>query len=74
MLDRLIGSKTRVRLLQLFLANPKQPFFVRELTRKISAQNELLEQARQQRPDLRLPLTTAMTVLGNVLSLLPEAE
>ena len=38
MLDRLIGSKTRVRLLQLFLANPKQPFFVRELTRKISAQ------------------------------------
>ncbi|MBI4457441.1 hypothetical protein HY633_00570 [Candidatus Uhrbacteria bacterium] len=38
MLDRLIGSKTRVRLLRLFLANPKQPFFVRELTRKIAAQ------------------------------------
>lgn len=38
MLDRLIGSKTRVRLLRLFLANPKRPFFVRELTRKIGAQ------------------------------------
>lgn len=44
------------------------------VARKISAQKGLLEQARQQRPDLRLPLTTAMSVLGNVLSLLPEAE
>lgn len=38
MLDYLFGSKTRVRLLRLFLNNPKEAYFVRELTRKIGAQ------------------------------------
>lgn len=36
--EQLFGSKTRVRLLSLFLENPEQSFFVRELTRKIDAQ------------------------------------
>lgn len=36
--EQLFGSKTRVRLLGLFLENPEQSFFVRELTRKIDAQ------------------------------------
>ncbi len=35
MLDHLFGSKTRVKLLHLFLSNPESRFFVRELTRKL---------------------------------------
>lgn len=38
MLDHLFGSKTRVRILRLFLSNPNQAYFVRELTRRIDAQ------------------------------------
>jgi len=38
MLEHLFGSKTRVRLLRIFLHNGKNAFFVRELTRKIGAQ------------------------------------
>lgn len=38
MYDSLFGSKTRVKLLSLFLSNPGHAFFVRELTRKINEQ------------------------------------
>jgi hypothetical protein len=38
MIDALFGSKTRVKLLHLFLNNPGQPFYVREITRKINEQ------------------------------------
>src|SRR5688572_351832 len=38
MLEHFFGSKTRVRLLRLFLNNTKGAFFVRELGRKIGAQ------------------------------------
>lgn len=38
MLEQLFGSKTRVRLLRLFLNNHKSSYFVRELTRKIGSQ------------------------------------
>jgi hypothetical protein len=38
MIDALFGSKTRVKLLHLFLNNPGQSFFVREITRKIDEQ------------------------------------
>jgi len=38
MIDALFGSKTRIKLLHLFLNNPGQPFFVREITRKIDEQ------------------------------------
>ncbi len=38
MLDQLFGSKTRVSLLRLFIDNPEQAYFVRELTREIDAQ------------------------------------
>lgn len=34
-LERVFSSKTRVKLLTLFLRNPEQPFYVRELTRKL---------------------------------------
>lgn len=37
-LEQLFGSKTRARLIGLFVENPESRFFVRELTRKIDAQ------------------------------------
>lgn len=37
-IEHLFGSKTRVRLLTLFLDNPERSFYVRELTRRIDAQ------------------------------------
>jgi hypothetical protein len=36
--DHLFGSKTRVKLLSLFLNNPNRPFYVREITRKVDEQ------------------------------------
>jgi len=38
MIDALFGSKTRVKLLSLFLNNPEKSFYVREITRKIDEQ------------------------------------
>jgi hypothetical protein len=38
MVEQLFGSKTRVKLLQLFYSNPNRSFYVREITRKISEQ------------------------------------
>lgn len=38
MLEQLFGSRTRVKLLGLFLRYPRDPMFVRELTRKIDTQ------------------------------------
>jgi predicted transcriptional regulator len=38
MIEQLFGSKTRVKLLQLFYKNPKRSFYVREITRKIDEQ------------------------------------
>ncbi|OVE78740.1 hypothetical protein BVY00_02135 [bacterium G20] len=38
MFEQLFGSKTRVKLLQLFYTNPNRSFYVREITRKIDEQ------------------------------------
>lgn len=38
MIDQLFGSKTRVKLLHLFMNNPNRSFYVREITRKIGEQ------------------------------------
>lgn len=38
MIDQLFGSKTRVKLLQMFYGNPNRSFYVREITRKIDEQ------------------------------------
>jgi hypothetical protein len=38
MLEQLFGSKTRVKLLQLFLNNPHQPYYLRELARLLNTQ------------------------------------
>lgn len=38
MLEHLFGSRTRVKLISLFLQQPEEPLFVREVTRRISTQ------------------------------------
>jgi predicted transcriptional regulator len=38
MLEHLFGSRTRVKLMSLFLGSPDEPVFVRELTRRIGTQ------------------------------------
>ncbi len=38
MIEQLFGSKTRVKLLQLFYGNPNRSFYVREITRKVEEQ------------------------------------
>ncbi len=38
MIEQLFGSKTRVKLLQLFYSNPNRSFYVREITRNIDEQ------------------------------------
>ena len=38
MIDALFGSKTRVKLLKLFLNNPDSSYYVREITRLIDEQ------------------------------------
>jgi predicted transcriptional regulator with HTH domain len=38
MIEQLFGSKTRVKLLQLFFNNPNRAFYVREITRKVDEQ------------------------------------
>ena len=38
MIDALFGSKTRVKLLGLFMNNPERSFYVREITRNIGEQ------------------------------------
>ena len=38
MFEQLFGSKTRVKLLQLFYSNPNRAFYVREITRKVEEQ------------------------------------
>lgn len=38
MIEQLFGSKTRVKLLQLFYSNPNRSFYVREITRKVGEQ------------------------------------
>ncbi|MCA9348610.1 transcriptional regulator [Candidatus Saccharibacteria bacterium] len=38
MIEQLFGSKTRVKLLRLFMSNPNRSFYVREITRKVEEQ------------------------------------
>jgi hypothetical protein len=58
MLERLFGSRTRVKLLRLFLTNPTTAFYVREISRKI---NEQLNSVRRELANLMIlgTVTTA---------------
>lgn len=57
-IEQLFGSKTRARLLALFLENPEQSFFVRELTRKIDAQLNSVRRELQNLIELGLVIET----------------
>ena len=59
MIDQLFGSKTRVKLLQLFYSNPNRSFYVREITRKI------YEQINSVRRELANLLTIGIIVSRN---------
>lgn len=63
MLEQIIGSKTRVKLLRLFLNNPNQQFYLRELARRLKTQ---LNSVRREMENLEK--------IGIVKSLLPESE
>ena len=58
-LDNLLSSRTRVKLLTLFLLSPKQEFYVRELTRKL---NERINSIRRELLNLtKIGLLTSRT-------------
>lgn len=63
-IEQLFGSKTRARLLGLFLENPEQSFFVRELTRKIDAQLNSVRRELQNLIELGLVLEIRATSSG----------
>lgn len=55
-LEHLFGSKTRARLMSLFLQQPKEAFYVRELTRRIDAQLNSVRRELKNLMDLGLIL------------------
>lgn len=59
MVEQLFGSKTRVKLLELFYSNPNRQFYVREITRKID------EQINSVRRELANLLNTGIIVSEN---------
>lgn len=58
-LEQMFGSKTRARLLALFLQRPEEAFFVRELTRKINAQLNSVRRELKNLADLSIILEKA---------------
>lgn len=67
-IEQLFGSKTRVRLLALFLEDPDRAFYVRELTRRIDAQ---LNSVRRELKNL-VDMEIILEVEGKILK--EEAE
>lgn len=59
MLEHLFGSKTRTKLLTLFLHHPEQAFFVRELTRAIDTQINAVRRELENLVELGLVNETA---------------
>jgi len=68
-IEQLFGSKTRARLLSLFLDNPEQSFFVRELTRKISAQLNSVRRELQNLIELGLVVENQSSPAGRAKAL-----
>lgn len=63
-IEQLFGSKTRARLLTLFLENPDRAFYVRELTRRIDAQ---LNSVRRELKNL-VDVGIVLEVEGKIIS------
>lgn len=62
-IEQLFGSKTRVKLLRLFLETPERAYYVRELTRRIDAQ---LNSVRRELKNL-VELGIVLEVEGKIL-------
>lgn len=62
-IEQLFGSKTRVRLLSLFLDNPDRAFYVRELTRRIDAQLNSVRRELQNLVDIGIVLEVEGKIL-----------
>jgi predicted transcriptional regulator len=64
-IEQLFGSKTRVRLLSLFLEHKDRPFYVREITRKIDAQLNSVRRELQNLVELNIVLEVKGTIFKN---------
>ena len=64
-IEQLFGSKTRVRLLGLFLEHPERPFYVREITRKIDAQLNSVRRELQNLMDLDIVVEVEGPIFEN---------
>jgi predicted transcriptional regulator len=67
-IEQLFGSKTRARLLGLFLENSEQSFYVRELTRKINAQLNSVRREIQNLVELGLVIENGSSGRGKTIS------
>lgn len=61
MLEHLFGSRTRVKLLTLFVHHPEEGFYVRELTRRINTQINAVRREIQNLVDLGMLVETEGT-------------
>ncbi|MEK7540164.1 MAG: winged helix-turn-helix domain-containing protein, partial [Patescibacteria group bacterium] len=57
MLEQLFGSRTRVKLLRLFLSNPQEEYYVRELTRRMNEQINSIRRELSNLEDMGLLLS-----------------
>lgn len=64
-IEQLFGSKTRARLLSLFLENPERAYYVRELTREIDAQLNSVRRELKNLVDLGIVLEVEGKILPN---------
>lgn len=71
-IEQLFGSKTRARLLSLFLDNPERAYYVRELTREIDAQLNSVRRELKNLVDLGIVLEVDGKILPNERE--PEGE
>lgn len=64
-IEQLFGSKTRAKLLSLFLDNPERAYYVRELTREIDAQLNSVRRELKNLVDLGIVLEVEGKILPN---------
>lgn len=57
-LEHLFGSRTRVKLLSIFLQNPEEQFFVRQLVRRVGAQIHSVRRELQNLHDLGIVIVS----------------
>lgn len=71
-IEQLFGSKTRARLLSIFLENPERAYYVRELTREIDAQLNSVRRELKNLVDLGIVLEVEGKILPNERDVVQE--